>query len=1020
MDEKQLTGEFKNPSSEYRGKPFWAWNGKLDKDELLSQIDTLKDMGMGGYFCHSRTGLITEYLGKEWFDLINACAEKGSKLGLETWLYDEDRWPSGTAGGAVTENPDFRMHYLRLEIFDGDAFTWDDRTMAAFSVKLDGMSFTDKKQLQKGDSASGRTVLKFSVEEMEKGSFYNGNTYVDTMNREATEKFIELTHEKYKKACGKYFGTSIKGIFTDEPHRGAVMNGFGMGTKDAHFLTPYTPKLFEKFQEKYGYDLKENLPELFLWKNGEKVSPVKWQYMELIQELFLENYMKPIHDWCRKNNILFTGHLLHEDSLTAQACMQGSIMRPYEYMDCPGIDVLTEHNYGFWIVKQLQSAARQLGKKKMLSELYGCTGWQFNFESHKAVGDWQALFGINLRCHHLSWVSMQGEAKRDYPASIGHQSAWYKEYKYVEDYFSRINVLTAEGSPVCDLLVLNPIESVWTMVYPGWSRSLGTCDDDVAKMEQRYTDTFHLLCGEKVDFDYGDEDYLSRLGSVEVKDGEAVLKVGKAAYKSVLVTGAMSVRRSTMELLKKFIAKGGNVVFAGDSPAYIEAVKSGEAAALEGADYIEYDHDAILSSIKAKPFVTVKDSDGANVSDIYAQVRKKGDAYIVFLLNVDREKTFKDVTIELNAGGFCEFWDVRSGDVSLYAKGNPIHFTKDVLPLEEMLLVVTPKDRHLPPFKTEGEIKSVIEPEKEFKYGLTEPNVCVLDIAGYKINDEKWVYGNEILKLDRKLRAKFGLPFRGGEMLQPWFVGKTEQKDICRLKLQYSFEIAELPHALQFAVETPELFDMTVNNKKALTPSKTYWVDSCYKVFDIDPSVLKVGRNKIVLSTEFRNDLNLEAAFLLGDFGVSVDGVKSTLTKLPEQLAAGDIVSQGLPFYGAGVSYQLDVPEISGDERLFLEAESFDAACIKLTNGTDSRIIACRPYKADITELAKGHKTIDVEYVLTRRNTFGPLHQNPPLVSGYGPGNFVTEGRDFLKKSYGLLPQGMTGKVKLYVTGAGK
>ena len=63
---------FKNPTAEYRGKPFWSWNGKLEKSELLRQIEVFRQMGMGGYFCHSRIGLETEYLGNEWFDLINS------------------------------------------------------------------------------------------------------------------------------------------------------------------------------------------------------------------------------------------------------------------------------------------------------------------------------------------------------------------------------------------------------------------------------------------------------------------------------------------------------------------------------------------------------------------------------------------------------------------------------------------------------------------------------------------------------------------------------------------------------------------------------------------------------------------------------------------------------------------------------------------------------------------------------------------------------------------------------------
>ena len=99
-----IEDEFKNPGAEWRGKPFWSWNGKLEKDELLRQIDVMKDMGMGGFFMHSRTGLETEYLGEEWFELINACADYAESIGMEAWLYDEDRWPSGLAGRMSSKN----------------------------------------------------------------------------------------------------------------------------------------------------------------------------------------------------------------------------------------------------------------------------------------------------------------------------------------------------------------------------------------------------------------------------------------------------------------------------------------------------------------------------------------------------------------------------------------------------------------------------------------------------------------------------------------------------------------------------------------------------------------------------------------------------------------------------------------------------------------------------------------------------------------------------------------------------
>ena len=57
---KKLMAEFSTPGKEYRGKPFWAWNGQLDPVELRRQVRVFHEMGFGGFFMHSRVGLETE------------------------------------------------------------------------------------------------------------------------------------------------------------------------------------------------------------------------------------------------------------------------------------------------------------------------------------------------------------------------------------------------------------------------------------------------------------------------------------------------------------------------------------------------------------------------------------------------------------------------------------------------------------------------------------------------------------------------------------------------------------------------------------------------------------------------------------------------------------------------------------------------------------------------------------------------------------------------------------------------
>ena len=119
----------KNPTSELRGKPFWAWNGEIDEKEIDFQIECLKKMGFGGAFIHSRTGLKTEYMGEKWLKLVRRAAEKLAGHGLEAYLYDEDRWPSGTCGGYVTETKEFRAKYMTyFEVVSDDVARESDNS----------------------------------------------------------------------------------------------------------------------------------------------------------------------------------------------------------------------------------------------------------------------------------------------------------------------------------------------------------------------------------------------------------------------------------------------------------------------------------------------------------------------------------------------------------------------------------------------------------------------------------------------------------------------------------------------------------------------------------------------------------------------------------------------------------------------------------------------------------------------------------------------------------------------------
>ena len=105
---------FQNPTAEYRGIPFWSWNCKVTRELIDSQLTIFKQMGFGGVDIHPRSGMKTLYLGEEYLELVAYTVQKCKELGLACWLYDEDRFPSGAAGGIVTKNYRFRGRFLLL------------------------------------------------------------------------------------------------------------------------------------------------------------------------------------------------------------------------------------------------------------------------------------------------------------------------------------------------------------------------------------------------------------------------------------------------------------------------------------------------------------------------------------------------------------------------------------------------------------------------------------------------------------------------------------------------------------------------------------------------------------------------------------------------------------------------------------------------------------------------------------------------------------------------------------------
>lgn len=946
--------QWRNPSARYRAKPFWALNGKLEKPELKRQIETMKKMGFGGAFLHARTGLATEYMSEEWMDDLAYAAEVLKENGMEAWIYDEDRWPSGTCGGYVTQKKEFREKSMTYtEVLPTDEYVQPENFLGLFAVTFDAENRAARayrKIESPRERGAGERVFAFHYVYMAPETFYNGSTYVDTMNREATECFLELTHRRYKEVMGDKFGKEIVGVFTDEPHRGPYLNGFGRSEADRTLFIPYTYKLFETFRTVMGYDIAQHLPVLWFGRENQPFCKEAYDLVEVMQQMFLENYAIPCHDWCVENKLILTGHVLHEDNLCAQATMCGSVMRFMEYMDYPGMDNLTATSYCYNVPALISSAAKQLGKEFVLDELYGITGWEMRLADYKHVGDWQSAGGVTLRCPHISWYTMKGEGKRDCPASIFHQSAWHEDYAYVEDYFSRFQYLMKNGEDLTDIAIINPIESVWGLVnqytYYGYFE---TDHPLYQKIEEEYLQLYKQLWLRGISMDYIDEGLFQKYGKAE--NGRLIC--GRKGYRKIILNGNYHLRSSTWNAIRAFMAQGGQVIVVGDLPQYLDGRPHDFSKELAGAVQLPFDMDQVYPLL-ADPLVHT------DCRELMVTSRRYDDEYVVALINASNAHSVH-ARIEIRTDKNCLVLDCRTGQkrgIAYRRENGCIVLNREFHRDEELVLLLT--GEALPP-ETRG-YEEITAP-RQFAFELAEPNMLLLDHGELTVDGE--VYGDDsILEQDKRVRQKFGLEVRNSEMLQPWFKEKfvpDYDRVQGKIALTYRFRAETLPEKLSLMCENGEELRIKLNGVPVSSEITHSTIDICFDILRLPGDALRLGENVLTVEADFHERLNLESMYLLGNFGVRCgENGMDTIIPLPEKLTYGDLRAQGLPYYGGTVRMRAALP----NGRYLATAQDVECALAKC-NG---EALVFPPYRAEFT-VTEGVWHLDM--TMTRKNTFG-------------------------------------------------
>ncbi len=983
---------FADPPREYASAPLWVWNDMLTDEQIVSTLRELAAQGVKQAIVHPRPGLMTPYLSPEWFRLWKVALAEAEKLDMNIWIYDENSYPSGFAGGFVPEAmPDSRACGLRVKAAKKPPAPDKDR-IAVF--RKQGDVYQDVTSTAKSGDAAEGDYLVFSRAWSQPTPWMGGKWYTDLLKPGVTAKFLEITLDAYQREIGDAFGKRVPGVFTDEP------NIIGAHTY------PWTPALPELFQQRFGYSLTERLPSLHEPVGAYK--RVRHDYFLLLHELFVEHWAKPYHDWCEKNGVEFTGHYWEHEWPNCKGVPDNMAM--YAWHQRPAIDILmnqyAEHTHAQFgnvrACRELSSVANQLGIRRTLCEAYGAGGWDLRFEDMKRIADWLYVLGINTMDEHLSYITIRGARKHDHPQSFSYHEPWWEDYHVLGKYNARMCAAMSQGEQINPVLVIEPTRTAWM-----YNTLQG------APPLKQIGDTFFSLVMDldrrQVEYDLGCEDIMAKHGSV---DGKALV-VGKRKYQLVVIpphTETLAAR--TVDLLAEFVKAGGNVLSCGEPPALVDGRTSERLAEIarsenwrkvEAADVPERSLEAVGGDFVLRRARGDK-------GNLFHHRRTLADGELLLLVNTSLEAQSAG-TISCTARSIEE-WDAATGAIRPYPAmiaGGKAGAVFELPPAGSLLLFLSRGEGKNPDMMPPR--PGPIAPDGKPAIRRLQPNVLTLDYVDLTVADQttKNMY---VLKACNSIFQKHGME------RNPWDRAVQFKDELITKKFPpgsgfeatYRFAIEEkVPTSLEIVIERPDLYTISCNDQPVSATKGAWWLDKAFGRIDIH-GVAKVGENTVTLKAAPMTIWHeLDCAYVLGDFALKATERGFTIVPAAD-LTFGVWTEQGHPFYAAGVAYAqtFEVPKKTGRYEVALGKWYGSVARVKV-NGKAAGHVYCAPWTCDVTQYVRdGANEIEVTVIGTLKNTLGPHHGNPALGAAW-PGGWDNApenppaGKAYSVVGYGLI-----------------
>lgn len=560
--------KFAEPPLFYAPHAFWFWDTALDTSQTASMAKEMIKQRLNPGYAHPRhaeaplsafPGLPREeWLSPLWFKSIRSAAREAENAGMTLGYCDEYWWPSGRADGKVLEQaPELEAQSLEWtrKIVKGGNLIELPKSKVTVAVKLSEDSLISSNTLKiigEGEAFEWKVpegnwvIYSYNIEssKLEVGK-------VNYLNPKLIDVFIPIAHESYLNSVGNFMGNVIPGVFVD--------NEGDYGSKMA-----WSEFLVERYQQMKGTDMRKYLP-LLTEKDSEGLwVKARYDWFDVVSDIYSKQFLGRLSDWLLERDMYYISNLW-EESLMLQTRAVGDFMRAQREVTMPGNDCLLMYSQNVHDFKETQSVCA-FEDRPFMTELMGVAGWQQTPTQMKMTLNAVTAWGVTHTVPHGINLNRKLETI-PYPADWFTENPYWRYLHLWTDFARRASFVNRQGQLAADILLFNPLESVWALSEGYFTSPAGDVwPEKAVEINNTYSSAMNVLTKAWLDYLIGDNHYLDKAEVVKSDEGVTQLKIGNYYFTVLVLPPMFILSQSTSEKIKEFADAGGIIVLLGDLP----------------------------------------------------------------------------------------------------------------------------------------------------------------------------------------------------------------------------------------------------------------------------------------------------------------------------------------------------------------------------------------------------------------------------------------------------------------------